>query len=81
MTTRAIGERVQQLGQMAGIENLSPHDARHYGATKAGNDPAVSLAALMAWGGWASPQSAARYIHHGQADNDGVSLGLEESHE
>ncbi len=75
LTTRAINERVKQLGQAIGIENLSPHDCRHYGATKAGNDPKVSLAALMSWGGWDSPQSAARYINRGQADNDGVSLG------
>jgi integrase len=77
LTTRAINERVKQLGQAVGIENLSPHDCRHYGATKAGNDPTVSLAGLMAWGGWDSPQSAARYINRGQADNDGVSLGMD----
>ncbi len=77
MTTRAICERVMQLGQAIGIENLSPHDCRHYGATRAGNDPNVSLAALMAWGGWDSPQSAARYINRGHADNDGVSLGMD----
>jgi len=77
MTTRAINERVTHLGRAVGIDNLSPHDARHYGATKAGNDPNVSLAALMQWGGWDSATSAARYIDHGQADNDGVSLGMD----
>lgn len=77
ITTRAINERVGQLGLWIGIENLSPHDCRHYGATKAGNDPRVSLAGLMAWGGWDSPQSAARYFNRGQADNDGVRLGME----
>jgi len=78
MSTRAIHERVKQLGRAVGVENLSPHDCRHYGATKAGHDPKVSLAALMAWGDWSSPTSAARYIERGQADNDGVSLGLDE---
>jgi integrase len=77
MTTRAIRERVKQLGASINLFNLSPHDCRHYGATQAGNDPSVSLAALMAWGGWDSAQSAARYIHQGQADNDGVSLGMD----
>lgn len=77
MTTRAIRERVKQLGQAIGLTNLSPHDGRHHGATKAGNDPKVSLASLMAWGGWDSPTSAARYIDRGQADNDGVSLGAD----
>lgn len=77
LTTRAINERVTHLGEAVGLVNLSPHDCRHYGATKAGNDPKVSLAALMSWGDWTSPQSAARYINRGHADNDGVSLGDE----
>lgn len=77
LVERSINERVKQLGRLIGIDDLSPHDCRHYGATKAGNDPKVSLAGLMAWGGWTSPQNAARYINKGDADNDGVSLGLE----
>lgn len=77
MTTRAIQDRVMQMGQTMGLENLSPHDCRHYGATQAGNDPKVSLASLMAFGGWDSAQTAARYINRGSADNDGVSLGLD----
>jgi site-specific recombinase XerC len=77
LTVRAINQRVNQLGQAMGLENLSPHDCRHHGATKAGNDPKVSLASLMQWGGWDSPTSAARYIDHGGADNDGVSLGMD----
>jgi len=77
MSTRAIQDRVTQLGQTVGLENLSPHDCRHFGATSAGNDPKVSLAGLMAFGDWVSPQTAARYINRGQADNDGVSLGLD----
>jgi integrase len=77
MTTRAINERVRQLGAAVGLKSLSPHDCRHYGATKSGNDPDVSLAGLMSWGGWSSAQSAAHYINRGDADNDGVNLGLE----
>lgn len=77
MTTRAIGQRVAQLGQGIGIENLSPHDGRHHGATMAGNDPNVSLAGLMAWGGWASANVAINYMNRGEADNDGVFLGMD----
>jgi integrase len=77
LTVRAIYQRVSHLGQVIGLINLSPHDCRHYGATKAGNDPKVSLAALMNWGGWDSPSSAARYIDRGQSDNDGVRLGMD----
>jgi integrase len=77
LTVRAINQRVLQLGRAVGLINLSPHDCRHYGATKAGHDSAVSLGALMAWGGWSSATSAARYIDRGESDNDGVSLGME----
>ncbi len=77
MTTRAIAERVAHLGRGVGLANLSPHDCRHNGATLAGNDPNVSLAGLMAWGGWDSASSAMRYIDHRHADNDGVSLGMD----
>ncbi len=77
IVVRSINERVGQLGRAIGIDGLSPHDCRHYGATKVGHDPNVSLASLMAWGGWKSPQNAARYINKGEADNDGVSLGAE----
>lgn len=77
LVERSINERIGKLGLAIGIQSLSPHDCRHYGATKAGNDPNVSLASLMAWGGWSSPQNAARYINRGEADNDGVSLGID----
>ncbi len=77
LSERAINARVRALGQVVGVSHLSPHDLRHYGATKAGHDPKVSLAALMAWGGWSSPTSAARYVDHGESDNDGVDLGME----
>lgn len=77
MVARSINARMNLLGLALGIEKLSSHDGRHHGATKAGNDPLVSLAGLMAWGGWASPQNAARYINKGEADNDGVFLGID----
>jgi hypothetical protein len=77
LSVRAANERVRVLGAAVGLDGLGPHDCRHYGATKAGHDPSVSLASLMAWGGWESPTSAARYIDRGQADNDGVSLGMD----
>lgn len=77
MSIEAIRQRVRQLGREVGLPNLSPHDLRHYGATVIANDPKSSLAALMAWGGWESASSAARYIEAGAADNDGVSLGVE----
>ncbi len=77
MTTRAIAERVTQLGNSLGIANLSPHDCRHAAATMAGSDPNVSLAGLMAFGGWASANVAVNYLNKGDAENDGVSLGMD----
>lgn len=77
MSIEAIRQRVRQLGELMGLSNLSPHDCRHFGATAAGRDPNVSLAGLMQWGSWESPTSVARYIDHGEADNDGVSLGMD----
>ena len=35
ITTQAINKRVGELGELAGIAHLSPHDLRHYGATNA----------------------------------------------
>jgi integrase len=35
MTTRAINDRIRTLGERIGLENLSPHDLRHYWATHA----------------------------------------------
>jgi integrase len=77
MTVSGIQDRVRYLGRRVGIDNLSPHDCRHHAATQAGNDPRVSLGALMSFGGWQSAQSAVRYINRGEADNDGVALGVE----
>lgn len=77
MSTRAIAERVAQLGSALGIANLSPHDCRHNAATMAGSDPNVSLAGLMAFGGWSSANVAVKYLNKGDAENDGVNLGLE----
>jgi integrase len=77
MSIEAIRQRAGQLGREIGLETLSPHDCRHFGASQAGRDPTVSLAGLMHWGGWESATSAARYIDRGQADNDGVALGAD----
>ncbi|MFZ5910404.1 MAG: tyrosine-type recombinase/integrase [Chloroflexota bacterium] len=78
MSTRAIGQRVADLGRGMGLDHLSPHDCRHAGATAIADDPKSSLGALMSWGGWESASSASRYIEAGEADNDRVSLGTDE---
>ena len=78
MSIRAIRQRVADLGQGIDLDHLSPHDCRHAGATFIASDPKTSLAGLMNWGAWESASSASRYIEAGEADNDGVSLGIED---
>lgn len=73
MSTRAVNNRVRTLGKATGIENLSPHDCRHYWATRAiqkGTDPF----ALKQAGGWNSMSTVARYVDENKIANDGVIL-------
>jgi len=73
MSTRAINKRVGALGEAVGIEKLSPHDLRHYWATRAiekGTDPF----ALQQAGGWNSLTTVRRYVDENTIANDGVVL-------
>lgn len=73
MSNRAINSRVGALGQAAGIDGLSPHDCRHYWATRAiakGTDPF----ALQQAGGWNSLSTVRRYVDENEIANDGVIL-------
>ena len=57
---RAMNKRVRVLGERAGIEGLSPHDCRHYAATRLAKTK--SIKELMDIFGWNSPAMAVRYI-------------------
>lgn len=57
---RTIAYRVRSLGAAVGLAGLSPHDCRHYAATKDG--ARLSLRSLMDKYGWSSPAMAARYM-------------------
>lgn len=73
MSERAINERVGRLGASAGIKGLSPHDCRHYWATRAarqGTDPF----ALQEAGGWNSLAMPRRYVETAKIANEGVKL-------
>ena len=73
MSVRAINNRVRALGEAVGIEGLSPHDLRHYWATRAitkGTDPF----ALMQAGGWNSLTTVRRYVDELEIANDGVMI-------
>lgn len=71
MSTTAIAKRVRALGERAGISGLSPHDLRHFWATRAARAGA-SVDALMDAGGWASPAMPLRYVEAAKIANDRV---------
>ena len=69
----SINERVQYLGYtILGIENLSPHDLRHYAVTAAArlNDRRD----LVEFGGWNSDHMLSVYVHDQEFSNDGIKL-------
>lgn len=73
MSERAINGRVGVLGRAAGVKGLSPHDCRHYWATRAarqGTDPF----ALQEAGGWNSLTMPRRYVETAKIANEGVKL-------
>jgi integrase len=69
---RAINAHIRRLGEVVGIENLSPHDLRHTWATMAAKKTPVHV--LKEAGGWSSPAMAFRYIEAAKIANDGVIL-------
>ncbi|CAG0970083.1 Tyrosine recombinase XerD [Anaerolineae bacterium] len=72
MNRQSIYKRVARLGSEVGVDGLSPHDLRHYWATRAANKPNAKLDKLMRAGGWSSPAMPMRYIIAGQIANDGL---------
>lgn len=73
MSERAINKRVGYLGEQIGVQGLSPHDCRHYWATRAarqGTDPF----ALQDAGGWNSLAMPRRYVESAKIANEGVKL-------
>lgn len=73
MSERAVCERVRRLGEAVGLTGLSPHDCRHYWATRAasqGTDPF----ALRDAGGWSSLAMPSRYVEAATIANERVRL-------
>jgi len=61
------------LGRRVGIENLSPHDCRHYWATRA-TKLGTHIKNLQQAGGWNSPYMPIRYAEDNAIANEGVIL-------
>jgi integrase/DNA-binding XRE family transcriptional regulator len=73
LTAGGIAFRVGELGNMVGIEGLSPHDCRHFWATLAARS-GTDLLALQEAGGWNSLEMPRRYIEAQVVANEGVKL-------
>lgn len=73
MSKSAINQRVRALGEKIGVENLSPHDCRHFWATSA-SEAGTDLENLKQAGGWASLDMPSRYIKRRQIANEQVKL-------
>lgn len=72
MSKRAINKRVRTLGTHVGLVGLSPHDCRHFWATRAARNTPPN--ALMEAGGWSSVHMVMRYIEASKIANSGVNL-------
>ena len=74
-TERAIQHRVKALGEAIGLFDLSPHDCRHYWATKTAQmveDGKISLLRLQEAGGWNSLNMPRRYVKRAEISNKGI---------
>jgi len=69
----SIQERVRTLGELVGIQGLSPHDCRHSWATRAARH-GTPLERLKQAGGWSNIQTPLRYIKESAIANEGVIL-------
>ena len=73
LAERAISKRIQQLGMLIGIANLSPHDLRHSWATRLAQLQ-VPIQALRDAGGWSNFATPGRYVAQQAIANDRIPL-------
>lgn len=71
MSISAIKQRVRALGAAVGIDRLSPHDCRHYWATRAA-EKGVNPLRLQEAGGWSSLEMPRRYVEASKIANEGM---------
>lgn len=73
ITRYGIFDRVRQLGRQVGIENLSPHDLRHFWTIDAfRNGNGIDL--IQRYGGWNSPAMPLHYAKLIGVANKGLKL-------
>lgn len=73
MNTNGINKRVGELGSAIGIDDLSPHDLRHYLITSEA-DKGTDSNTLQQMGGWSSPAMALKYMTTSEIANAGASF-------
>jgi len=69
----SVQERVRTIGELVGIQGLSPHDCRHSWATRAAAH-GTPLERLKQAGGWSNLQTPLIYIKNAEIANEGVIL-------
>lgn len=72
-STRSVNNRIRMLAQPLGLTTLSPHDGRHYWATRA-TRAGTDTKSLQDAGGWSSPAMPLRYAASSHIANQGVKL-------
>lgn len=73
LTRFGVAKRVQAIGRMVGVENLSPHDLRHNWALRAAKHKTDAFA-LRDAGGWSSMAVPSRYVEAAKVANEGIRL-------
>lgn len=76
ITRQGIYKRVRELGELVGIERLSPHDLRHYWTKDAflkGNP----LSVIQRYGGWDSGHMPLRYAQEYGVEITGLHVSTE----
>jgi len=76
VTRFGVAKRVQQLGRMVGVDNLSPHDLRHNWAVRAAKHKTDAFT-LRDAGGWSSMAVPGRYVEAAKVANEGIKLSPE----
>lgn len=75
LSVRAINERIGALGRVVSIENLSPHDLRHWWTTDLFKKK-TPLDVVMQAGGWSSYKMPLAYRTDSTVANEGVQQSM-----
>ncbi len=71
LSTRSINDRIRYLGELVGVERLSPHDLRHYWTSDAFKHK-TPIDIVMQAGGWNTYEMPLRYRGQTAIANEGI---------